>query len=110
MKKESNVYDIRCTRCGKHVDDLTPFDLEGDKNLIKRSREVELVEHNAECEEILQKLAAGINLIDLNKTYGTSKVQTALVYESYIGNQETSWECKKCIEEDGPFNRHSQCN
>lgn len=110
MKKETSRYDIHCTRCGKHVDDLAPFDLEGEIKLIKRFREVELVKRNAEYDEILQKLAVGHSIINLNKTYGASKVQTALVYELYIGNLETSWECKKCIKEDGLFKRHSRCN
>lgn len=110
MKKENSEYDIRCTRCGKHVDDLAPFDLEGEIKLTRTFREVELIERNSEYDEILQKLAAGRNITDLNKTYGDSKVQTVLVYDSFIGNLETSWECKNCIQEDGPFKRHSQCN
>ena len=115
MKKENSEYDIRCTRCGKHVDELSPFDIEIQSKvdiciegkLLKQFREVELVERNAEYDEILQKLAASRNIIDLKKTYGESKVETALVYESYIGNLETSWECKECINEEGPFKDYS---
>lgn len=118
MKKENSRYDIRCTRCGKHVDELSPFDIEiqskvdicMEGKLLKQFREVELVERIAEYDEILQKLAAGSNIIDLKKTYGERKVQAALEYDSYFGNLADSWECKECINDDGPFKRHAQCN
>ena len=118
MKKENNRYDIRCTRCGKHVDELSPFDIEIQSKvdvciegkLLKQFREVELVERNTEYDEILQKYAAGSNIIDLKKTYGERKVQAALDYDSYFGDLVDSWECKDCINDDGPFKRHTQCN
>lgn len=118
MKNENNKYDIRCTRCGKHLNELTAFDIEIQSKediciegkLVKQFREVELVERIAEYDEILQKLTAGSNMIDLKKTYGERKVQAALEYDSYFGDLAESWECKECINDDGPFKRHAQCN
>ena len=118
MKKENSRYDIRCTRCGKHLNELTAFDIEIQSKvdiciegkLLKQFREVQLVERIAEYDEILQRYATSRNIIDLKNVYGESKVQAALEYDSYFGDLAESWECKKCIEEDGPFKRHSQCN
>ena len=118
MKEENSEYDIRCTRCGMHVDDLSPFDIliksTADNcisvKLLKQFRDVEFEERNAENDDILQKLTAGSNIIDLKKTYGESKVQAALEYDSYFGDLADSWECRDCINDDGPFKRHAQCN
>ena len=92
MKKENSRYDIRCTRCGKHLNELTAFDIEIQSKvdiciegkLLKQFREVQLVERIAEYDEILQRYATSRNIIDLKNVYGESKVQAALEYDSWF--------------------------
>ncbi len=100
-----------CTRCKKHVDQLTPFDIKevyslatiGDNKLVKNFRVVDFIEYNQECEEILKSLESGLSINSLNSLYGSDKVKFALMYESMRGNFEKSWECKDCIAEEGDW-------
>jgi hypothetical protein len=115
MKKEISEYDMHCNRCGKHVDELIPFDLKnevGAHNCAERKlgvifRELDLVDYNEECENIVQQMSDGIDINELKKLHGPNKVQSALLYESLIGNLEKSFECRDCIQEEGLYKRYS---
>lgn len=102
--------DMRCTRCGKCVDELIPFDLKDSSysgcKLIKQFREVDMVDYNEACEKIINEFSNGKEIDELNKIYGSDNVQSAILYESLIGNLESSWECKDCINDEGPYKHY----
>jgi hypothetical protein len=108
--KESDHY-MRCTRCGKYVTELIPFNLEltvglptcGGNRLVKRFRNLDFVEYHEESEIILKDMSTGKSIDELNRIYGTKKVEAAGQYESLKGYSERSWECKDCIQEEGDF-------
>lgn len=115
MKKEKEQLMSHCIRCGKHVDELEPFQYEdsiipficGNK-LVKNHRMVELVERCEVCEEILRRLANGNEKSELIRLYGKKDVEAAIEYEEYIGCVEASWECRECINEEGPYKHYLQ--
>jgi len=106
--------EMCCMRCGRHVDDLQPFDIEdessiehcSEKRLVKNFRELKLVASNKLYERIIQNLSNGTTEKDLAVLYGADKVQAAISYESLQGNWEKSWECRDCIKEYGPFKQN----
>lgn len=114
MKKENSEYDIRCTRCGRHVNQLEPFDVDenlsvtfiSQNKLVKKCREIEFISECKLCEEILQKFAEGIGKTELINVYGSKNVEAAIYYEEHLGYVETSWECRECINEEGPYKHY----
>ena len=101
----------RCSRCGKHVNELKPY---GSKDgiyegqiLIKTYRKLELVEHNDECEMILKLIAKFGDAPELHELYGTSKIESAISYDAMRNCYEESWECRSCIKEEGAFKHYS---
>lgn len=106
--------DIHCTRCGRHVNELVPFEVDencsvpfiSENKLVKNFREIEFISECKLCDEILQKFAEGIDKTELINVYGSKNVEAAIHYEEYIGYVETSWECMECINEEGPYKHY----
>jgi len=101
----------RCTRCGKHVDDLISFGEQAGKRegkkLIKRFRGFNLVDYIEEYEMVLNDLSAGVEMDELIKRFGVEKFESALMYGEHRSNCEKSWECRDCITEKGEFKLYS---
>jgi len=103
--------ETRCTRCGKHVDELIPFDLTDDtlpyhaygKRLVQNFRVMDLVEYDERWEMILKDLAVFGESEEHYEFYGRAKVEDAIYYDEMRRFCELSWECRDCIKEEGTF-------
>src|SRR5690242_10193524 len=109
MLTESNIFqgvddaNDNCTRCGKHISELKPFDdSENEAALRIRFRILNYYETDEKCEEILKAIGVG-GLDEAIASFGVEKVNEALGYDEGRGWIEESLECRDCINEPGEF-------
>lgn len=111
--------EMRCTRCGKHVDDLIPFDLDEEthiylacgKRLIQNFRMADFVDYQENYEWILWSITECGQSDELYKElyefFGRTQVEEAIRYEGMRGICVKGWECRDCIKEEGKFKHYS---
>lgn len=104
-------YEVRrCTRCGKHIDELEAFGEEAGEfagyKLIKTHRWFHIFKYNEEYEQILEDIGVFGLCEELYSFYGKQKVDWAISYEEGRNWTEKSLECKSCIYEEGDFKHY----
>jgi hypothetical protein len=98
--------DRKCERCGKHIDELEPFDGEiykGSK-LVKTYRG--MCDYSQKYEDMLAEIFIvpetnySERLEKAEKKYGKEEVEHAMLYDEVYNTIGASWECKDCIKKD----------
>lgn len=97
--------EYRCMRCGKHENELQPFDERTSKShrlgkgvkLIMRDRPVEPVPLDEELEDILFEIFLIDDLDKASFQYGDDLVDKALEYKENRADTAKSWECRDCF-------------
>lgn len=105
--------DLRCERCGKHVDELLPYEGELppqvhlEKKLIQNVRPYYDVKYNDTIGEILNLMKNGKDDVEMIESYGTANVELALSYESSWEDADFVWECRDCLKEPGVYKQYT---
>lgn len=105
--------EIRCERCGKHIDELLPYEGELppqvhlEKKLIQNVRPYYDVEYNDTIGEILDLMKNGKDELDRIESFGSANVELALSYEASWEDADFVWECRDCIKEPGVYKQYT---
>lgn len=105
--------DLRCERCGKHFDELSPYEDElppqvhWGKKLIQNVRPYSEAEYNDTIGEILDLMENEKIDIERIESYGTVNVELALSYKATWENADFVWECRDCFKEPGVYKHYT---